>query len=156
MSPSTAIHSLLGGALLGTGLIGLLFLTGRTEGVSGLIAGVCTGAPRTRASRALFLAGMALAGALLALRFPEAFRDDTGRPLAAAALGGLLVGCGAALANGCTSGHAVLGAVRFSPRSWLAALLFGLSASLTVALYPPSEVGAPSLSQADRECGRDP
>jgi uncharacterized membrane protein YedE/YeeE len=146
--------SLLGGALLGTGLIGLLFLTGRTEGVSGMITGVCSGERGARTSRAVFLAGLALAGALLALRFPEAFRDDTGRPLAAAALGGVLVGCGAALANGCTSGHAVLGTVRFSARSWLAALLFGLAASLTVALYPPP--AADALSQADRDPGSEP
>jgi uncharacterized protein len=144
------MHAPLGGGLLALGLLGMVFLTGRSEGVSGLLIGVWAGAGGARASRALFLAGMALAGVLLAQRFPDVFRDDTGRPLASAALGGLLVGCGARLANGCTSGHAILGTVRFSPRSWLAALLFALSASLTVALYPPrSAPSAQSLSQLD-------
>jgi uncharacterized membrane protein YedE/YeeE len=129
------IDSLLGGALLGTGLSGMLFLTGRSEGVSGMIRGLWRG---ERLQRASFLGGALLAGALLAARFPAAFQDAAGRPLAIGALGGVLVGLGAALANGCTSGHGVLGAVRFSARSWLAALLFGLSASLTVALYPPA------------------
>ena len=34
-----------------------------------------------------------------------------------AALSGVLVGCGAAMGNGCTSGHGICGNARLSPRS---------------------------------------
>ncbi len=39
-------------------------------------------------------------------------------------LAGLLVGIGAGLANGCTSGHSVCGIARLSPRSLVATMLF--------------------------------
>ena len=50
------------------------------------------------------------------------------------AVGGLLVGFGTRLGNGCTSGHGVCGLARLSPRSLVAVLVFMGSAMLTVAL----------------------
>ena len=40
------------------------------------------------------------------------------------ALGGVLVGIGTRLANGCTSGHGVCGLARFSRRSLVAVIVF--------------------------------
>jgi hypothetical protein len=50
------------------------------------------------------------------------------------AVAGLLVGVGTRLANGCTSGHAVCGLARLSPRSLVATVTFMLAAILVVAL----------------------
>jgi uncharacterized membrane protein YedE/YeeE len=52
---------------------------------------------------------------LLLLPLPAARHWQVSR----AALGGLLVGLGAALGNGCTSGHGICGNARLSPRSML-------------------------------------
>ena len=47
-------------------------------------------------------------------------------------LGGLLVGFGTRLANGCTSGHGVCGLARLSPRSLAATATFMAAGFLTV------------------------
>lgn len=47
-------------------------------------------------------------------------------------LAGLLVGFGAAMGNGCTSGHGICGMGRFSPRSIVATLVFMATAGITV------------------------
>ncbi len=48
--------------------------------------------------------------------------------------GGLLVGFGTRLANGCTSGHGVCGLARLSPRSLVATASFMAAGFLTVFL----------------------
>jgi uncharacterized membrane protein YedE/YeeE len=47
-------------------------------------------------------------------------------------VGGLLVGFGTRLANGCTSGHGVCGLARLSPRSLAATLAFMAAGFATV------------------------
>ena len=47
-------------------------------------------------------------------------------------VGGLLVGFGAKLGNGCTSGHGICGIGRLSVRSIVATLLFMLAGMVTV------------------------
>lgn len=47
--------------------------------------------------------------------------------------GGLLVGFGTRLANGCTSGHGVCGNARLSPRSMIATAIFMVTAIVVVA-----------------------
>ena len=47
-------------------------------------------------------------------------------------IGGLLVGIGAKISSGCTSGHGVCGISRFSIRSIVATILFMLAAIITV------------------------
>lgn len=46
-------------------------------------------------------------------------------------LGGLLVGFGTKMANGCTSGHGLCGIPRFSVRSWVAVPIFMITAIIT-------------------------
>jgi uncharacterized membrane protein YedE/YeeE len=50
------------------------------------------------------------------------------------AAGGLLVGFGTRLSNGCTSGHGVCGIARLSPRSIAATAIFMAAAIVVVAL----------------------
>jgi len=47
-------------------------------------------------------------------------------------IGGLLVGFGTRLANGCTSGHGVCGLARLSPRSLVATAIFMAGGFATV------------------------
>jgi uncharacterized membrane protein YedE/YeeE len=54
--------------------------------------------------------------------------------LAMVAIGGLLVGFGSRMGNGCTSGHGVCGIARFSVRSIAATAVFMASAIVTVAI----------------------
>jgi uncharacterized membrane protein YedE/YeeE len=49
-------------------------------------------------------------------------------------VGGLLVGLGTRLANGCTSGHGVCGISRLSLRGIVATVFYVLSGGLTMAL----------------------
>jgi uncharacterized protein len=48
------------------------------------------------------------------------------------AIGGLIVGVGVYLGNGCTSGHGICGNARFSLRSFVATCVFMLVSIFTV------------------------
>ena len=54
--------------------------------------------------------------------------------LALVAIGGLLVGFGSRMGNGCTSGHGVCGLARLSVRSIAATVIFMATAVVTVAI----------------------
>src|SRR5438270_524052 len=73
--------------------------------------------------RLAFIGGLVVGGALTHLVHPASFdlpRGGTGLLIA----GGLLVGFGTRLANGCTSGHGLCGVSRLSPRSIAATCVF--------------------------------
>ena len=50
-------------------------------------------------------------------------------------IGGLLVGVGTKIGNGCTSGHGVCGISRFSIRSITATIVFILTGVFTVLIF---------------------
>ena len=76
-------------------------------------------------------------GAVLHGLAPGAFGEaPPGRPLPVILLAGLLVGLGARLANGCTSGHGILGLARSARRSIVAMVIFVAVATLTVRVVP--------------------
>ena len=95
------LAALLGGALIGLAASALLLLNGRVLGVTGIVAGLA--GPDFR-WRALFVAGMLLGGLAVAVLKPGAFDSTAHGPAAVLIAGGLLVGFGTRLANGCTSG----------------------------------------------------
>ncbi|EME70132.1 transporter component [Paramagnetospirillum caucaseum] len=111
--------ALAGGGLIGLAAAGLMLAFGRVAGVSGLVRNALAG----RVEAIAFVLGLPLGAllvqALLASPPVTAFASP-GRLV----LAGLLVGIGAGLANGCTSGHAVCGIARLSPRSLVATVLF--------------------------------
>jgi uncharacterized membrane protein YedE/YeeE len=120
-----------GGALIGLAAALLLFANGRIAGVSGILGGIVGGDP-TRSWRIAFLAGLALAGAVLARLLPERF-DFAAAPSWPVLLGaGLLVGVGTQLGRGCTSGHGVCGLGSGSVRSLWATFTFMVVAALVV------------------------
>jgi uncharacterized membrane protein YedE/YeeE len=126
--------ALLGGALLGTGAALALLFHGRVVGISGLFAGLLLPGYDARATRLLFLVGLVV-GALLATPLaPAAPVAEQGPNWWLVIASGVLVGYGAKLGNGCTSGHGICGVSRGSPRSWLATLTFMATGIFTVAV----------------------
>lgn len=117
--------ALTGGLLIGAAAGLLLILSGRIAGVSGMAARalkIADQGPRWLQA-AGFLVGLQ-GGALIvlvALHAPPITVTSSAPMLIA---GGLLVGFGTRLGNGCTSGHGVCGLARLSPRSIAATATF--------------------------------
>jgi len=137
---SSWLVSVLGGLFIGAAALGFLRATGRIAGMSGLSADLVDLRPGVRRGDAVaFLAGLVAVGGLLARIWPRRFGAP---PLATQIAGlrgwlllvaaGFLVGFGARLAGGCTSGHGVCGVGRLSPRSIMATALFMLAGAATV------------------------
>ena len=127
MSPVSA--ALAGGALIGLSASLLLLLNGRVAGITGIVAGLA--GPDAR-WRVLFIGGMVVGGALVGRLLPGSVQSTVHLPAGALIAGGLLVGFGTRLANGCTSGHGVCGIARLSKRSIAATLLFMSAGMLSV------------------------
>lgn len=126
MHDFTPVHAALGGALIAAALAVMLVGTGRIAGLSGVIAGVAH--RRDREWHGWFVAGMLAVGVIVFRISPDAFDAHGPRALPVVAISGLLVGAGTRLANGCTSGHGLLGLSRRSPRSLVAtAVFFGVA-----------------------------
>ncbi|HZL99040.1 MAG TPA: YeeE/YedE thiosulfate transporter family protein [Planctomycetota bacterium] len=124
--------ALLGGALIGLAAAALLVLTGKTAGVSGIVDGVLRGERGEWRWKAAFLAGLVSGGLLLAWRLPSALVDGPPRGWPFVIAGGLLVGFGARLGGGCTSGHGVCGIGRGSLRGVVGTAIFIAAGVLTV------------------------
>jgi uncharacterized protein len=132
MSSFTPISALFGGALIGLSASVMLLFAGRIAGVSGIFGGLFARRDRDgRAWRACFLGGLVAGGLLMAFLRPTSFATLP-RSVAAELAAGLLVGFGASMANGCTSGHGVCGVGRLAPRSLVATITFMLSGAVTV------------------------
>lgn len=120
------VSALLGGVILGGSATALWLLNGRIAGISGMIGGAFDDPQHVRWP---FLAGLLAVGAVLALTGHAPTPAVT--PATAVVAGGL-VGVGTYLANGCTSGHGIVGMSRLSPRSLVATCVFMVAAGLTV------------------------
>src|SRR5262249_15371810 len=114
---------LIGGALMGIAASLLLWTHGRLAGIAGSYGGVLERVP-DRAFRAMFVAGLIASGAAVCWLLPGVALGggDASPKLAVAA--GLLVGFGARLGGGCTSGHGICGMSRLSRRSIVATGVF--------------------------------
>lgn len=126
------LDALLGGALIGLGAAIFWFANGRVAGITGVISSALRAGGRERWESAAFVFGLASAGVALL--------DRAGPPrngmssVALAAIAGLLVGFGARLGGGCTSGHGVCGTARLSVRSFVATATFMATGALVVFL----------------------
>ena len=125
MEPLSPLYPIAGGLLIGGAAALLLLLAGRVAGVSGMVARAARiadeGPPWRQA--AAFLLGLPLGAWIVAAAVRQPDIDVTASvPLLIA--GGLLVGFGTRLGNGCTSGHGVCGVARLSPRSVAATAAF--------------------------------
>ena len=130
----TPFASLLGGGIIGLSAVVLLATHGRIAGISGIVSRILppsvekAGLPQG----IIFLIGLLLAAPLwfvLTGAAPVQMVSSNGLLLVIA---GLLVGFGAVMGNGCTSGHGVCGISRGSARSIAATMTFMATASVTV------------------------
>jgi uncharacterized membrane protein YedE/YeeE len=108
---------------------------GRISGISGITSGLLSlNLTKQDLWRGAFLLGLLIGPVVyLALGFkvPEVVMDKS---LTTLIVGGVLVGFGASLGSGCTSGHGVCGIARISPRSIVATVVFLATAIITVFL----------------------
>lgn len=129
--------ALAGGALIGLAAALLLLANGRIAGVSGILGGLLRLDENETPWQSAFISGLLFAPALWAVLAPGGlhlpdFTPESGAGWSALIVGGLLVGIGTRLANGCTSGHGVCGLARLSVRSLAAVLVFMAFGFLTV------------------------
>ncbi len=119
-----------GGALIGLASAGMLLVSGRVAGVSGLLSNAARGTPG--AWRWAFLLGL-IASSLWAplLGMPTAIAHHQGG-LVVLVIAGLLVGFGTQMGSGCTSGHGICGMANISLRSGVAVAVFMAVAIVTV------------------------
>lgn len=143
MSEFSPWAGLIGGAMLGAATSALVLLAGRVAGISGIVAGSFRARGIELGWRAAFVLGLVvgplvvafIVGAPVVVRVPA---SATGLVLA-----GLLVGFGARLGGGCTSGHGVCGISRLSPRSLVATAVF-IVAGMAVVFGVRHVLGVPT------------
>jgi uncharacterized membrane protein YedE/YeeE len=134
MANFTPLSAAIGGALIGLSAVMLMLLAGRVAGISGIAAGLLGIGSIDRGWRVAFVAGLILApvAAMLAGYAVPVPQMPASWVVVVAA--GLLVGFGARLGGGCTSGHGICGIARLSKRSIAATMIFIGTAVVTVAL----------------------
>ncbi len=132
-----AALALVGGVLIGLSASLLLLLSGGSAGVSGIVGALVARERADTGWKAAFVVGLVAAGAIGARAFPGAFDPTPVRTLPPTIVAGLLVGFGARLGDGCTSGHGIGGLARLSFRSLVAVLLFIAMGAVTVFVTGP-------------------
>lgn len=134
MEHFTPLESITGGAILAIAAL-LMQSQGQTLGISGIYAEFAFA--RAKPWHYAFLLGLIFASSFLFSLEPSLLAQEkelqkTPQTLFLSA--GFLIGFGAHLANGCTSGHGICGMGRFSLRSILASLAFLFFGILTATL----------------------
>lgn len=132
MPYASYIFGLLGGALIGLASLIASGATGKVPGISGVFSRALQTTTPDRLWRLVFLVGLVI-GAGVTFLLSE--RAALYRPVGAwgfMVVAGLLVGIGARLAGGCTSGHGVCGIGMGSRDSILATIIFVGVGMLTV------------------------
>jgi hypothetical protein len=131
--PIDWLYGFLGGLLIGGSATLYLLFNGRVMGVSGIVSGLVDGTGwKDWAERGAFLAGTVGLPFLIVPRLWDTATHITGNYWVIVA-GGLLVGIGTRLANGCTSGHGVCGISRLSLRGIVATVFYILAGGLMLA-----------------------
>jgi uncharacterized membrane protein YedE/YeeE len=127
----TPFSALVGGAMIGAAAALLILGAGRILGAAGIVGGALDGRDGEAAWRWSLIAGLAAAPSLAYGLLGAAAPVFTANwPVLV--VSGLLVGFGARLGSGCTSGHGVCGLARLSPRSFVATGIFMATAFVTV------------------------
>ncbi len=161
IDPQGIVLAIIGGALIAFATTVHLMLFGRLTGMSsifntlvkcdpqsgfrwkfGFFCGLITG---TYGIFMIFGHSINAANVTVQL-FDKQEEAQKGLNIAGFALGGLLVGFGTKLGNGCTSGHGICGLPRFSARSWLAVPVFMITGMTTATLRAMFPVFSSSLN----------
>jgi uncharacterized protein len=128
--PSSWLHALIGGALIGIASAALLLTHGRIAGISGVTGSLLQPTTRDRGWRYAFLGGLITSGVTAGLVAPSAIGGSV-RSLPVVIIAGVLVGFGTRLGSGCTSGHGICGLSRLSARSFVAVVTFIATGAIT-------------------------
>ena len=134
MASFDPILALLGGALIGLASVLLMMLTGRIAGISGILTGCFALIGGDKVWRVAFIAGLIsapIASSLVGYPLPMPLMPMSWVTIV---LAGFLVGLGARIGGGCTSGHGVCGIARLSTRSMIATGVFMATAMVVVAI----------------------
>ena len=134
MASFDPILALLGGALIGLASVLLMMLTGRIAGISGILGGCLTLAAGDKVWRLAFIVGLILAPVISGVLGYPLPMPQMPASWVTIVIAGLLVGFGARLGGGCTSGHGVCGIARISTRSIVATAIFMGAAMVVVAI----------------------
>lgn len=125
---------LLGGVFIALSASLMWLFLGRITGISGIFFNLFSRDKENRFWRAAFIVGLILIGSLANyLLNQDSFSFTFSNPILMA-IAGFLVGFGAILASGCTSGHGICGLSRLSIRSFVAIGLFMFSGFICVTL----------------------
>lgn len=125
------INALCGGMLIGMSATILLAFNGRIAGISGIFNKAIE-FNTDRLWSWLFLSGMLAGGAIYTYILAPGSIPQAEFTPGSVLIGGLLVGVGTRMGNGCTSGHGVCGLGRLSGRSLVAVITFLATAMITV------------------------
>lgn len=119
--------------MIGLGAVLLMLGLGRILGATGIVSGLVFAENREEALwRIAMVLGMIAAPGVIFLATGTMPAVDVPVSPAMIAIGGVIVGLGASLGSGCTSGHGVCGLSRFSIRSLVAVPTFMATAAMTV------------------------
>ena len=132
MENFTPVASVLGGTLIVLSASAMLLFMGKIAGISGIVGGLVSLRKDDVLWRIAFVAGLLTGGFILTSLAPQLFQVDIVRSAGALVLAGFMVGFGARLGNGCTSGHGVCGIGRLSRRSIVATIIFIIVGAATV------------------------
>jgi hypothetical protein len=138
-------HYLLGGVFIGAGVALLFLFTGLVGGMSTVFSSTWSFVLKrsffqqarlteTRVWRLVYALGLVLGAGLWWLLMSDGTPLTTEVPVALLLVGGFLVGYGARLGNGCTSGHGICGLGSLNVPSLLAVLTFMATAFITANL----------------------
>ncbi|MBE2263079.1 MAG: YeeE/YedE family protein [Burkholderiaceae bacterium] len=138
-------HYLIGGLLIGAGVALLFVMTGRVGGLSSVFSSTWSyvvqrpffqkpSLVESRNWRLVYAAGLIVGALVWWLGWADAAPQRTAVPAWQLLAGGFLVGYGARLGNGCTSGHGICGLGSLSLPSLQAVLTFMATAFLTANL----------------------
>ncbi|MDG2096839.1 MAG: YeeE/YedE thiosulfate transporter family protein [Paracoccaceae bacterium] len=129
------ISGLVGGLMIGAAASAYLLMNGRVMGASGILGGLVDLTSRTNVpERIIFLLGVVLSPILL-IQFTGVHDTHLTSNVFVIISGGLLVGIGTRLANGCTSGHGVCGISRLSLRGIIATIFYLLSGAISIIIF---------------------
>jgi len=129
----TPVSAFVGGSLIGFAAFLFFVFNGRIAGVSS-IASNSINKNENRFDNILFLSGLII-GPLIYLLSGNEIESVLTNSLPLLIAGGLLVGIGTKIGNGCTSGHGVCGISRFSLRSIVATIAFIITGVITVLIF---------------------
>ena len=131
----TPFLSLGGGLAIGLGAVLLMLGLGRIFGATGIMSGLIFVENREERSwRVALVIGRTLVPVLILLVTGTMPAVNVPISPTMIVIGGVIVGLGASLGSGCTSGHGVCGLSRLSVRSLVAVPTFMVTGAITVFL----------------------